>query len=103
VRAVQLFDQHRKARIEVCFGTSKNIMNDPLSDLIISNLAEMDCAGLFQATRFKLYKTRRLPWAREFFRPRQGEASAIIGKLGDQSRQYLRELISPKNLPATAR
>ena len=91
VRAIELSRSHAVARIEVCFGTSKNIMDDPF-DLVISNLSEMDCAGLYYATRFKLDKFRILPWCSEFFAPPPGKSSAIIGKLGQQSRTYLEKL-----------
>jgi hypothetical protein len=91
VRTIELDRRHTIAWIEVCFGTSKNIMDDP-EDLVISNLSEMDCAGLYYATRFKLDKCRNLPWCVEFFVPPPGKVSSIIGKLGQQSRVYLEEL-----------
>ena len=81
VRALQLSDDHRTAWVGVCFGTSKNIMDDPL-DLVISNMSEMNTAGLYYATRFKLGKFRKLPWASEFFAHPSGKGSPIIGKLG---------------------
>ena len=84
VRAIELFHGQTKARIEVSFGTSKNVMDNHL-DLIISNVEEMNLAGLFQNTRFKLDKTRTLPWAKEFFIPPPGKKTPIIGHLGTTS------------------
>jgi hypothetical protein len=84
VRAVELFHGHSKARVEVTFGTSKNVHETSL-DLIIANLEEMNVAGLFQNTRFKLDKTRKLPWAEEFFVAPEGKKSPIIGHLGSTS------------------
>jgi hypothetical protein len=91
VRAVDLYDQHTHARIELTFGTSKKIYEGNL-DLVISNVEEMNEAGLFQATRFKLDKTRWLPWAEEFFSPREGEQTCIIGRLGAGSLAQLEVL-----------
>lgn len=84
VRAVELFHGHTKARVEVTFGTSKNVHETSL-DLIIANREEMNVAGLFQNTRFKLDKTRKLPWAEEFFAAPVGKKSPIIGHLGSTS------------------
>jgi hypothetical protein len=80
VRAVELFHGHTKARVEVTFGTSKNVFEDSL-DLVIANIEEMNEAGLFQSTRFKLDKTRKLPWAEEFFVPLPGKKTPVIGHL----------------------
>jgi hypothetical protein len=91
VRAVELFHSHTKARVEVTFGTSKNVHEDYL-DLIIANLDEMNFAGLFQNTRFKLDKTRKLPWAEEFFVAPEGKKSPIIGHLGPTSIAQLETL-----------
>ncbi len=84
MRAIELFHGQTKARVEVSFGTSKNVMDNHL-DLIISNVEEMNVAGLFQNTRFKLDKTRRLPWTREFFVPPLGKKTPIIGHIGTTS------------------
>jgi hypothetical protein len=84
VRAVELFAGHTKARVEVTFGTSKNVHQE-LLDLRIENVEEMNRAGLFQNTRFKLDKTRKLPWAEEFFVPPEGKKSPVIGHLGPTS------------------
>lgn len=68
--------------VSVAYGTS-NIKLETRGDfdLIIQNLAERNVMGLPQATRFDLDMIVCVPWAEEWFRPRQGETSLVIGHL----------------------
>jgi hypothetical protein len=50
-------------------------------DLILQNAADLAEMGLPQATRFELDLTVTLPWCAEFFEPRTGQRSPIIGHL----------------------
>ena len=91
IRSVSLNKTHTKASVEICYGTSK-LKRDlfPL-DLFIENDARLTDLGLAQATRFELDRTLFLPWAKEFFEPKDG--ALIIGRLGDREIFRLRALI----------
>jgi hypothetical protein len=91
VRAVFLYHNQTRAAVEVTYGTSRISQLHAL-DLQISNLEAMNDAGLFQATGFRLSKTLKLPWAEEFFVPRDGERTPIIGHLNHQSVAQLEAL-----------
>lgn len=90
VRSVALNKDHTKARLEVCYGTSKLKKSLYPFDLYIENAARMTEHGLAQATRFELDRTLYLPWAKEFFQPKDG--TLIIGHLGDREIARLRAL-----------
>ena len=83
VRTVSLTEGHVAGYVEVCYGTSR--MNSDLHahDLIIANAAQLNLLGLPQATRFDIDKLVTLPWASEFFEPRPGSKTPIIGRLSD--------------------
>jgi hypothetical protein len=98
VRAVELFHGHTKARVEVTFGKSKNV-HEGFLDLIIANVDDMNMAGLFQNTRFKLDKTRKLPWAEEFFTPPAGKQTPVIGHLSSTSIAQLEAIKMSRRRP----
>lgn len=81
VRCVLLNREHTKAAVEVCYGTSQLKKDRFPLDLFIENAAQLNLLGLPQATRFELDRTLQLPWASEFFGPRDGTKSPIIGRL----------------------
>lgn len=81
VRSVELGRQQTVARIEVCYGTSKLKKDLYPYDLFVENLSQLNLLGLPQATRFELDRTVKLPWAKEFFEPRDGSKTPIIGRL----------------------
>lgn len=91
VRAVLLYAEHKRAAVEVSYGTSKIKAVHNL-DLQISNCEEMAAGGLPQATAFRLGRTVRLPWAKEFFSPREGCKTPIIGHLHVNSISQLEAL-----------
>jgi hypothetical protein len=92
VRSVLLNHDHTKAAVEVCYGTSK-LKKDlfPL-DLFIENAAQLNLLGLPQATRFEIDRTLQLPWAKEFFEPRDGTKTPIIGRLTEDEIAQLETL-----------
>lgn len=81
VRSVLLNRDHTRARIEVTYGTSKLKVETRLLDLILANASDLAEMGLPQATRFDLDMTVTLPWAAEFFEPRAGQSTPILGHL----------------------
>lgn len=89
VRAVALYANRTRLAVEVTYGTSQLKLDVRQHDLIISNAEEMSLAGLPQATRFDLDKTRWLPWAKEFFTPREGTKVPIVGHLHPKSCEQL--------------
>jgi len=95
VRAVMVSKGGTKAALGVTYGTSKLKALERPHDLIIANLAEMNMAGLPQATRFDLdnHRTVILPWAKEFFTPREGYKDPLIGVLPQSSVAQLQALI----------
>lgn len=92
VRAVLLDKTHTKARVEVTYGSSKLKADARPLDLILSNATHLAQMGLAQATRFDLDLTVTLPWASEFFEPRPGHATPIIGHLNQESIAQLEAL-----------
>ena len=80
------------AAVEVTFGTSKVKHGERPFDLIIANSAELDGCGLPYVTRFDLDKTIWLPWASEYFVPREGYRTPVTGALGEMSRMQLEAL-----------
>jgi len=91
VRAVYMYRDHSRVALEVTYGTSK-VSRIGVLDLQISNAEEMAFAGLPQATGFRLDKTATLPWCEEFFIPRDGQKSPIVGHLHDRSIAQLEAL-----------
>lgn len=91
VRAVFLFAQQTRVVIEVTYGTSKISRLHQL-DLIIANNEEMAAAGLPQATGFRLSRTIKLPWAAEYFYPREGCKTPIVGHLEQRTQMQLETL-----------
>ena len=91
VRAVFLYAQQTKVAIEVTYGTSKISRLHQL-DLHIANNEEMAAAGLPQASGFRLARTIKLPWAAEYFTPRDGGKTPIIGHLAQQTIMQLEAL-----------
>jgi hypothetical protein len=81
VRSVYLNRGHTKARAEVTYGTSNLKVETRHLDLILANATDLAEMGLPQATRFDLDMTVVLPWCEEFFMPREGQTSPIIGHL----------------------
>src|SRR5688572_29973401 len=65
VRSVELSEDHKRARLEVCYGTSQLKKDLFPYDLFIENTAQMNVLGLPQATRFEIDRTLLLPWASE--------------------------------------
>ena len=92
VRSLYLNKDHTRARIEVTFGTSNTKMHDRPYDLILSNATERAEMGLPQSTRFDLDRTAILPWAVEFFEPRAGHRTPIIGHLSSAAIAQLEAL-----------
>lgn len=91
-RALKLSPDGKMAAVEVTFGTSNAKFDSRPFDLIIQNSSSLDCAGLPQVTRFDLDITIWLPWASEFFTPREGYTSPITGYLDEASRMQLEAL-----------
>jgi hypothetical protein len=83
VRSVELSTDHKRARVEVCYGTSKLKHDLYPTDLFIENASRMAQLGLTQSTRFELDRTLILPWAKEFFSPKDGSRTPIIGHLSE--------------------
>lgn len=91
VRSVFLFAQQTKIAVEVTYGTSKISRLHKL-DLHVSNNEEMAAAGLPQASGFRLSRTIKLPWAAEYFMPRDGSKTPIIGHLTERTQMQLEAL-----------
>jgi len=81
VRSIGLSKDHSRAELEVTYGTSNTKSDSRLLDLIIGNANELALMGLPQATRFDLDLTLWLPWCSEFFVPRPGQPTPVIGHL----------------------
>lgn len=80
------------AAVEVTFGTSRAKYGERPFDLIISNSAALDEAGLPSVTRFDLDRTIWLPWASEYFTQREGYRTPITGSLAESSKMQLEAL-----------
>jgi hypothetical protein len=83
VRSVALSPDHSRAYVDVCYGTSRLNKDLHAWDLFIENAAQLNLLGLPQATRFDIDRTLVLPWSREWFEPRKGSKTPIIGRLTD--------------------
>lgn len=81
VRSVLLNKGQTKARVEVCYGTSQLKKDRFPFDLFIENASQLTLLGLPQATRFEIDRVLQLPWSAEFFEPRRGKKTPIIGRL----------------------
>lgn len=81
VRSVLIDKSHTKLRVEVTYGTSVLKTDTRFLDLVIANATDLAEMCLPQATRFDLDCTVVLPWAEEFFVPRPGQPTPIIGHL----------------------
>jgi len=92
VRALKISNDGMKAAVEVTFGTSNAKFDERPFDLIITNSVALDECGLPCVTRFDLDKTIWLPWAKEFFTPRQGYSSPVSGALNEMSQMQLEAL-----------
>ena len=77
------------------YGTSNLKEADRPLDLVISNNTEMAAMRLPQATRFDLGHDNlvKLPWAEEFFTPRAGLSTPVIGHLTQSAIEQLRALV----------
>lgn len=104
VRAVKVNKAGTKAFVAVTYGTSKLKMLERPQDLFICNLTDMNLAGLPQATRFNLDNNRTiwLPWAKEFFTPREGYRDPLIGTLPPNIVTQLQVLIVNRRQMAAA-
>lgn len=92
VRSVYLDKPHTRAQVEVTYGSSQLKTDTRLLDPILQNATDLAEMGLPQATRFDLDLTLRLPWSTEFFEPRPGQQSPIIGHLNFPSISQLEAL-----------
>lgn len=81
VRSVYLNRAHTRARVAVTYGTSNQKLDTRPLDLLLANATDLAEMGLPQATRFDLDAAVVLPWCEEFFVPRAGQSSPIIGHL----------------------
>ncbi|MFC3711267.1 hypothetical protein ACFOMD_01710 [Sphingoaurantiacus capsulatus] len=80
--------------VSVVYGTTKLRREERLGDFVVANLAELDAAGLYRATRFDLNKCATLPWATNFFQTRPGYQSPVIGRLSEYGIYMLQVTIS---------
>ena len=80
VRRVCLYRKHTIVAVEVTYGTSK-LDKVHMLDLQIGNTEELDAAGCWQSTGFRLDKTKMLPWCTEFFPIPDGKKTPVIGQL----------------------
>lgn len=78
--------------VEVAFGTS-NTKRYGARMLYIANFQDMLECQLPQATLFNLDRTALLPWASEFFVPREAAASPIVGRLNRRSIDHLQAIL----------
>lgn len=92
VRSLFLNKAQTAAGVEVTYGTSKIGASADTYDLIVSNMVSIEASGLPCATRFAIDRTIRLPWCSEFFEPREGYNSPLIGSLDTPSRMQLEAL-----------
>lgn len=92
MRALKLSPDGLKAAVEVTFGTSNAKHDERPFDLIVSNSVALDECGLPCVTRFDLDKTIWLPWAKEFFAPREGYTSPVSGGLNEMCKMQLEAL-----------
>ena len=102
VRSVFLNHDHTKAAVEVCYGTSQLKKDRFPLDLFIENTSQLNLLGLPQATRFEIDRTLRLPWAREFFEPRDRSKTPLIGRLSQDEIAQLETLKRIRKAQRTA-
>lgn len=67
--------------VKVMYGTSKFDHKLHKYDMFVAKLADMNEAGLSQATRFRFDRWLWLPWCEEFFEARKGYPTPVIGSL----------------------
>lgn len=91
VRATAVMDDTGLGDVEVVYGTRVLKLGLRSLDLHVTNLQEMNWAGLFHPTRFDLDKSVWLPWAEEFFVPCKGKVDPIMGSLSPYMIQKLQE------------
>lgn len=84
VRSVFLNPTHTRVKVEVCYGTSKLKTELYPNDLFIQNMERLNILGLTQATRFELDRVVVLPWCSEFFGPKDGAKTPILGRFGPE-------------------
>lgn len=77
--------------VEVVYGTRVIKPRERRLDLHVTNVAEMDWAGLFHPTRFDLDKQIWLPWAEEFFVVPKGKVTPVLGSLSSYMVRKLQE------------
>ncbi len=81
VRQTAISEDEFHAEVEIVYGTSQLRQRDNPYDLYVQHLADMNTAGLHQATRFDLGRRLWVPWSREFFIARNGYTTPVIGHL----------------------
>jgi hypothetical protein len=91
VRTTAVMDDTGGGEVEVVYGTSVMKIGGRRFDLHVSNVAEMDWAGLFHPTRFDLDQRVWLPWAEEFFLVPKGKVSPVVGSLSPYMVRKLQE------------
>lgn len=91
VRATAVSDDTGNGEIELVYGTKVLKFVRRSLDFHVSNVEEMDWAGLYHPTRFDLDKTVWLPWATEFFCPPKGKISPVLGSLSSYMVRKLQE------------
>jgi hypothetical protein len=84
-------DDAGTGEVEVSYGTKVLKLAVAASIWHVTNLEEMNRAGLFHPTRFDLDKTIWLPWAEEFFIPGKGKIDPILGSLSQYMIRKLQE------------
>jgi hypothetical protein len=84
-------DDTGEGEVEVVYGTKVLKLGRRSLDLHVTNVQEMNWAGLFHPTRFDLDKAVWLPWAEEFFVPGKGKVDPILGALSPYMIQKLQE------------
>lgn len=75
--------------MRICFGTSNLKTDSRPFDFFVTNMNEMNIAGLFQATRFDLDRILWMPWSTEFFRKPHAKPSPVIGHLSGAATELL--------------
>jgi hypothetical protein len=91
VRTTAVMDDTGAGEVEVVYGTKVLKLERRSLDLHVTNVQEMNRAGLFHPTRFDLDKTIWLPWAEEFFVPGAGKVDPILGSLSPYMIRKLQE------------
>lgn len=89
-----LQDEEGNPWVNVMYGTTKLRMRENPFDFYVSNMTEMDHAGLFHATRFELKRCKIVPWAEEYFAKLRGYPSPVIGRLSPHSIRMLQVAVA---------